>query len=312
MHASGSMTSCNTRVLESAESVRLWRKELIASSVEKGSRPLLGFVPTMGALHEGHLALMREAKRRAERVIASIFVNPMQFGPNEDFGRYPRTFEKDLDLLCQEGVDAVFFPAVDEIYPEGKENCTTVHVPSKLGDVLEGEFRPGFFVGVATVVNKLFNIVRPELAIFGEKDYQQLLVIKRMVDDLNMPITICGVATVREKDGLALSSRNAYLSSEKRAVAPVLQETLRKVKNEAMSGKVSLQEALNDGRKRLAAIGGVSLQYLEARHAQTFEPAEGAALPLVILLAAHVGDEKMGTVRLIDNVVVSAAEQEAG
>lgn len=286
------ISPAKTQVLESIDDVRLWRRAAIVA----GER--VGFVPTMGALHEGHLSLMRAARKECDRVIGSIFVNPLQFAPNEDFGKYPRTFEKDLELMAQEGVDAVFYPNEKEMYPEGRESVTRVVPPSELADCLEGHFRPGFFTGVATVVAKLFNIVLPEAAFFGEKDYQQMLVIKRMVKDLNLPIQVTAVPTVREKDGLALSSRNVYLSEDERKFAPLLQQTLCTVKESAQSGKVSLQTALEQGRKTLNSVNGLQLQYLEARHGETFQPITEFELPTVILLAA-----KLQSVRLIDNVV---------
>ncbi|HEY9783894.1 MAG TPA: pantoate--beta-alanine ligase [Candidatus Obscuribacterales bacterium] len=292
------LTSCKVRVLETIGEVRSWHDSLRERARAEDDRPVLGFVPTMGALHEGHMALMKEARKHCRHVIASIFVNPMQFGPTEDFGRYPRTFEKDLGLLAQEGVEAVFFPGEKEMYPEGKDKCTKVYPPAELADCLEGHFRPGFFVGVATVVNKLFSIVEPNDAFFGEKDYQQLLVVKRMVRDLDIPVTIHGVSTVREKDGLALSSRNVYLSEADRKLAPILHKTLCQVRDETLC-KGSLQAALERGRKELAASQSVDLQYLEARHSETFEPLETACQKMVILLAAKIAD-----VRLIDNVVV--------
>ncbi len=282
-----------TQVLECIDAVRLWRR----TATIQGER--VGFVPTMGALHEGHLSLMRAARSECDRVVASIFVNPLQFAPHEDFGKYPRTFERDLELMSQEGVDAVFYPNEKEIYPEGRESVTRVSPPVELADCLEGYFRPGFFVGVATVVAKLFNIVLPEAAFFGEKDYQQLLVVKRMVHDLNLPIQVTPVPTVREKDGLALSSRNVYLSEAERKLAPLLNGTLNFVKDAAQSGELSLEAALEKGRKDLQAMDGIDLQYLEARHGETFQPAHEFELPTVILLAA-----KLKGVRLIDNVVV--------
>lgn len=286
------MSPVKTQVLDSIDAVRLWRR---AASVA-GER--VGFVPTMGALHEGHLSLMRAARKECDRVIASIFVNPLQFAPHEDFGKYPRTFDRDLELMSQEGVDAVFYPNEKEMYPEGREAVTRVMPPTELADCLEGHFRPGFFVGVATVVAKLFNIVLPEAAFFGEKDYQQLLVVKRMVHDLNLPIQVTPVATVRENDGLALSSRNVYLSDAERKVAPLLNRMLNFVKDSAQSGQLSLEAALEKGRNDLLALEGVELQYLEARHGETFLPATQFELPTVILLAA-----KLKSVRLIDNVV---------
>lgn len=286
------MSPVKTQVLDSVDAVRLWRR----TATVAGER--VGFVPTMGALHEGHLSLMRAARKECDRVVASIFVNPLQFAPHEDFGKYPRTFERDLELMGQEGVDAVFYPNEKEMYPEGRESVTRVMPPVELADCLEGHFRPGFFVGVATVVAKLFNIVLPEAAFFGEKDYQQLLVVKRLVRDLNLPIQVTPVPTVREKDGLALSSRNVYLSDAERKMAPLLHRTLNFVKEQAQSGELSLEAALEKGRKDLQALETIDLQYLEARHGDTFQPATQFELPTVILLAA-----KLKNVRLIDNVV---------
>ncbi len=286
------MTPVKTQVLDSIDAVRLWRR----AATVAGER--VGFVPTMGALHEGHLSLMRAARTECDRVIASIFVNPLQFAPHEDFGKYPRTFDRDLELMSQEGVDAVFYPNEIEMYPQGRESVTRVVPPAELADCLEGHFRPGFFVGVATVVAKLFNIVLPEAAFFGEKDFQQLQVVKRLVHDLNLPIQVIPVATVREKDGLALSSRNVYLSEEERKFAPLLHRTLNWVKESAQSGELTLQAALEKGRTDLQALDGVDLQYLEARHGETFQPVTQFELPTVILLAA-----KLKNVRLIDNVV---------
>ena len=287
------MSPVKTQVLECVDEVRLWRR----NATLKGER--VGFVPTMGALHEGHLSLMRAARKECDRVIASIFVNPLQFAPHEDFGKYPRTFQKDLELMSEEGVDAVFYPNEKEMYPEGRESVTKVFPPTDLADCLEGHFRPGFFIGVATVVAKLFNIVLPEAAFFGEKDYQQLLVVKRMVSDLNLPIQVTPVPTVREKDGLALSSRNVYLSEQERKIAPLLNRSLNFVKDAAQSGELSLEAALKKARVDLQGLTDVELQYLEARQADTFQPVSQFELPMVVVLAA-----KLKNVRLIDNVVV--------
>ena len=287
------MSPVKTQVLECVDEVRLWRR----NATLKGER--VGFVPTMGALHEGHLSLMRAARKECDRVIASIFVNPLQFAPHEDFGKYPRTFQKDLELMSEEGVDAVFYPNEKEMYPEGRESVTKVFPPTDLADCLEGHFRPGFFIGVATVVAKLFNIVLPEAAFFGEKDYQQLLVVKRMVSDLNLPIQVTPVPTVREKDGLALSSRNVYLSEKERKIAPLLNRSLNFVKDAAQSGELSLEAALKKARVDLQGLTDVELQYLEARQADTFQPVSQFELPMVVVLAA-----KLKNVRLIDNVVV--------
>ena len=195
----------------------------------------IAFVPTMGNLHAGHAHLMAQAMQRADRVVASIFVNPMQFGANEDFAAYPRTSAVDSTALAEHGVHALFTPAVTEIYPQGTVHTTRIEVAG-LSDILCGASRPGHFVGVATVVNKLFNSVQPDIAIFGEKDYQQLLVIRRMVADLCMPLDIVGVPTVREADGLALSSRNGYLTVEQRTNAPRLYQTLRAAHESIVSG----------------------------------------------------------------------------
>jgi pantoate--beta-alanine ligase len=249
----------------------------------------------MGALHAGHIALMRRAQRRATRVLVSSFVNPAQFAPNEDFGRYPRTWQADLKLLAKERVDLVFAPAVLEMYPEGFATRIVAEGPAR---GLESDFRPHFFGGVATVVAKLFIAAMPDYALFGEKDYQQLQVVKRMTADLGLPIEIVGVPTVREKDGLALSSRNAYLSPAQRAAAPtlyrVLNETAGSIRKDAPIGPT-----LARGRRTIKAAG-FKLDYLEARHARTLEPISSRAEgPVRLLVAARIG-----TTRLIDNIPV--------
>ncbi|HEU5398269.1 MAG TPA: pantoate--beta-alanine ligase [Gammaproteobacteria bacterium] len=255
----------------------------------------IALVPTMGNLHAGHLALVKHARGLAERVVVSIFVNPLQFGPKEDFGAYPRTPEADRLQLAVGGADLLFMPEVDEVYPRGTEDVTRVEVPA-LSDVLDGASRPGHFTGVATVVSKLFNMVQPDVAIFGEKDYQQLLVIRRMSVDLCMPIEIVGHPTVRETDGLAMSSRNQYLTKQERAQAPMLQRVLREV-----------VMALRDGDKDFAALQQRAMQrleeegflpdYVEIRHADTLAPSATADLRLVALGAA-----RLGKARLIDNI----------
>lgn len=292
MISENAVSEVQTQVLDSIDAARLWRR----AAMKAGER--VGFVPTMGALHQGHLTLMRQARSECDRVVASIFVNPLQFGPKEDFGRYPRTFESDLHLMSEVGVDAVFFPSEKEMYPEGRESVTRVVPNSELADCLEGHFRPGFFTGVATVVAKLFNIILPEAAFFGEKDYQQLQVVSRMTRDLNLPIQIVPVQTVRENDGLAMSSRNVYLGEEQRLLAPLLHKTLVSVREAAQSGKLSLEAALVKGRKELTAMEGLELQYLEARHGDTFAPLTDFEIPTVFLVAA-----KLNEVRLIDNIV---------
>jgi len=264
-----------------------WRK--------RNSRVAL--VPTMGALHDGHLSLVRLARRRAERVVVSIFVNPAQFAPHEDFGRYPRTWKADLAKLAVERADLVFAPAVADVYPEGFATRIEPEGPAKAG--LEDKFRPHFFGGVATVVAKLLIEAMPDLAIFGEKDFQQLLVIKRLARDLDIPVKILGAPTVREKDGLALSSRNAYLSAQERRRAPALHRVLVECAAAIRRGE-PLDKVLAHGRAALTETG-FALDYLEARHAETLAPIgslkEG---PLRLLVAG-----KLGATRLIDNMGVA-------
>jgi pantoate--beta-alanine ligase len=255
----------------------------------------IALVPTMGALHAGHIALVRRARRKADRVLVSIFVNPAQFAPNEDFSRYPRTWPADLRLLAEQRADLVFAPSVKEMYPEG---FATHVVPQGPARGLESDFRPHFFGGVATVVTKLFIAALPDVALFGEKDYQQLQVVKRITLDLGLPIEIVAVPTAREKDGLALSSRNAYLSPAQRGAAPtlyrVLNETAASIRKDAPIGPT-----LARGRRTIKAAG-FKLDYLEARHARTLEPISSRAEgPVRLLVAARIG-----ATRLIDNIAV--------
>lgn len=264
----------------------------------KASGECVGFVPTMGNLHAGHLDLIGEARCRADRCVVSIFVNPMQFGEGEDYAAYPRTLEEDAAKLRAAGVDLLFAPAVGTIYPAGALDQTRVEVP-EISDILCGASRPGHFIGVATVVCKLFNMVQPDLAVFGEKDYQQLMVIRRMAADLSMPIEIVGKATVREADGLAMSSRNGYLSLEERRIAPDLYRTLK-----------ATAAALGNGEKdypRLEAEAGKTLQslgfrpdYYAIRQAGSLGMPGPGETPLVILAAAY-----LGTTRLIDNLIAA-------
>lgn len=263
---------------------------------------LVGFVPTMGALHEGHAALMAEARRRVGpegRVVVSVFVNPLQFGPHEDLDRYPRTLPADLEVCGAEGVDVVFAPAVEEVYPRGvpwEAGADVTVEPGSLATVLEGRTRPGHFRGVLTVVAKLFGLVRPDVAVFGQKDYQQLVLIRRMVADLCLPIEIVGAETVREADGLALSSRNRYLDVVQREQARALSRTLFAARAAAVEGPVA---ALRAARAELRAAEGVDLDYLELTDVDLGAlPAD--ALPGTearLLIAA-----KVGTTRLIDNL----------
>jgi pantoate--beta-alanine ligase len=259
-------------------------------------RKMVALVPTMGALHRGHLALVKEARRRADRVIVSIFVNPAQFAPHEDFGSYPRSFERDIAALVDAKADLVWAPAADAMYPEGFATRIDPAGVAKAG--LEDKFRPHFFGGVTTVVAKLFIQTQPDFALFGRKDYQQLRVITRMAKDLDLPVKIVGVPTVRERDGLALSSRNAYLSAEQRAVAPTLYQVLKDCAAMIKAGE-TIDAVLADGRAEITRVG-FAIDYLEARHALTLEPIASADDgPIRLLVAA-----KLGTTRLIDNVGV--------
>jgi len=256
----------------------------------------IALVPTMGALHRGHMALIREARRRAKRVVVSIFVNPTQFAPHEDFASYPRSFATDLKALRAEKIDAVWTPAVEAMYPDGFATRLAPEGPAKAG--LEDEYRPHFFGGVATVVAKLFTQVSPDFAFFGQKDYQQLRVVTQIAKDFDLPVKVIGVPTVREPDGLALSSRNVYLSSAERAVAPMLYKVLKGCASRIKSGE-KIDRVLNVGRIEVD-LAGFSLDYLEARHALTLAPVvslkEG---PVRLLIAA-----RLGKTRLIDNIAV--------
>lgn len=259
----------------------------------------IALVPTMGALHAGHLSLVDLARQSSDRVIVSLFVNPLQFGPNEDFDRYPRTFARDCEQLEAQGAHALFAPPDAQMYPEGRKGQTRVHVPG-LSEMLCGQSRPGFFDGVATVVTKLFNTVQPDAAIFGEKDFQQLVVIRRLVRDLNLPVEVLAGPTVREPDGLAMSSRNAYLSAEERTIAPHLQLQLQKAAQALRQGaEVAGVEA--GGLARLNAIG-LRVDYFSVRRAEDLASPRPSDSALVILAAAYLGHT-----RLIDNLSVERA-----
>lgn len=260
----------------------------------------IGFVPTMGNLHDGHLDLVRRAKSQADRCVVSIFVNPMQFGPQEDFDRYPKTPEEDRRKLAEVGTDLLFMPSTKAIYPRDFARQTRVEVP-ELSDILCGASRPGHFVGVATVVCKLFNLVQPDLAVFGEKDFQQLLVIRRMVQDLAMPVRIVGAPTVRESDGLAKSSRNGYLSAEERKVAPALQKRLQLIAQAIMDGETDYDRLMVEGLEALWQ-SGFKPDYLSVRRAEDLQLPAAADRELVIVSAAYLGET-----RLIDNLRVSRA-----
>jgi pantoate--beta-alanine ligase len=263
-----------------------WRKE--------GTRVAL--IPTMGALHRGHLAHVPIAKQNADKVIVSIFVNPAQFAPNEDFDRYPRTLMRDAELLGEAGgVDLIYAPAVKTMYPDGFATEIKVGGPS---NGLESDFRPHFFAGVATVVTKLFLQVAPDVATFGEKDYQQLQVVRRLVRDLDLPIYILPVPTLREHDGLAMSSRNAYLTREEREVAAILNQVLRTTADEAKLG-TPIAEAEGRAHAALSKAGFGHVDYVSIRDAETLEPVVAYSKPARILAAAW-----LGKTRLIDNMAV--------
>src|SRR4051794_19569977 len=258
----------------------------------------IALVPTMGALHDGHISLVRLARRRADRVVVSIFVNPAQFAPSEDFSTYPRTFDTDVALLAQEKADLVWAPqSVTVMYPEGFATRIVPEGPAAAG--LEDRFRPDFFKGVATVVAKLFTQAMPDIAVFGQKDYQQLKVITRMARDLDLPLKVIGAPTVREKDGLAMSSRNVYLSAEERAVAPLLHRVLKLCAEKIAKGRPPAT-ILSEGREAIER-GGFVLDYLEARHAETLAPIQSAKDGPVRLLVAA----RLGKTRLIDNIGVT-------
>ncbi|MCG3172120.1 MAG: Pantothenate synthetase [Myxococcota bacterium] len=253
----------------------------------------IGFVPTMGALHEGHISLTRIARRRADLVVASIFVNPKQFGPREDFSKYPRAEKQDARMLKAAGVDVLFLPSVDEVYPGG--HATSVNVEG-LTSGLCGPFRPSHFQGVATVVAKLFNMVSPDVAVFGEKDFQQLAVIRRMTADLNFPIRIVGGPTLRDADGLAMSSRNRYLGAEERHRALAIPRALFEARERAAAGVTDVP-TLRDGVIQRLGQAGLKVQYVEFVDPESLRPADKVHGPTQLAAAAFCGDT-----RLIDNL----------
>lgn len=277
----------------------------IISSIEELRDHLRGqlrtaFVATMGNLHEGHLSLMRLARTHGDPVVASIFVNRLQFGPNEDFDKYPRTFQADVEKLEKEGVYVLFAPTEKDMYPEPQEY--RVQPPNDLGNILEGEFRPGFFTGVSTVVMKLFSCVQPRVAVFGKKDYQQLMIVRNMARQFALPTEIVGAETYRAEDGLALSSRNGYLSAEERAEAPLLYKVLNDVANEVRGGQHNVAQVEQLAMERLAGRGWKP-DYVAVRKRIDLQPPSAADMeqgaPLVVLSAA-----KLGATRLIDNLEI--------
>lgn len=264
----------------------------------------VAFVPTMGNLHEGHLSLMRLARQHGDPVVASIFVNRLQFGPNEDFDKYPRTLQDDIEKLQKEGVYVLFAPTERDMYPEPQEY--RVEPPHDLGDTLEGEFRPGFFKGVCTVVMKLFCCVQPRVAVFGKKDYQQLMIVRRMAHQFALPVDIVPAETVRADDGLALSSRNVYLTNEERAEAPELYRTLHQVRQDVLEtvlqGQASQEEVTTKAMEYLRGRGWQPDYVAVRRRSDLQEPTPeniAAGEPLVVLTAA-----KLGKTRLIDNLEI--------
>ncbi len=258
----------------------------------------IALVPTMGNLHEGHLSLATLARQHAERVVVSIFVNPTQFLENEDFEQYPRTLERDKRLLKRVNADLMFIPDVDTMYPFGLDNATSVTVPGLTADFC-GAYRPGHFDGVTSVVSRLFSIVQPDTAIFGQKDYQQQLVIRRLVEDLRLPIRIESAPTKREDDGLALSSRNQYLSEKQRAVAPTLYSVIKGIGKDLQSGKRNFEELENLGMEALSSAG-FDPEYIGIRRAENLESPDRDSDEIVVLAAASLGNA-----RLIDNILVS-------
>lgn len=274
-----------TRIHTLRERVSAWRQLGLT----------VGFVPTMGNLHHGHFKLVTEARRHADRVVVSVFINPLQFGPTEDYADYPRTPKQDAELLDKAAADLLFQPEVAEIFPAGPDRGTVVDVP-QLSGVLCGAVRPGHFAGVATVVTKLLNIVQPQVAVFGEKDYQQLLVIKQLVRDLNIPVQIVSAPIVREEDGLALSSRNGYLSAAERKTAPILHQVLSEAAASLADGE-GCDAATSAGRFKLEGKG-FRVDYVAVRDPETLAPLFGP----IRGSARVMGAAYLGTTRLIDNV----------
>jgi pantoate--beta-alanine ligase len=258
----------------------------------------VGFVPTMGALHQGHLSLVRAAREQTDIVVTSIFVNPTQFGPTEDFSKYPRTFEKDSAMLAAEKTDYIFSPSVEEMYP--KDATTWVDVEGLSGK-LDGRSRPGHFRGVTTVVSKLFNIVQPDMAFFGQKDAAQVAVIRKMARDLNFGVQIVVCPIIRESDGLAMSSRNAYLTPEQRKQALVLSQALKKLEKLAAQGERNPEKLIGVGKQAIAEEPAVRLDYFEVVNPDTLEQMADLSQGALVAVAAYVG-----TTRLIDNLLLSA------
>ena len=278
------------KIIESIHEMRAW------SEAERRAGRRIVLVPTMGALHEGHLSLVREGKKRGERSVVSLFVNPAQFGPSEDLAAYPRDFARDRELLEKEKIDILFHPSAAEIYPDGYQTYVNVE---KLGPLLCGEFRPDHFRGVATVVAKLFNIVRPHAAIFGVKDYQQFQMIRRMAKDLNLDVDVVGCPTVREKDGLAMSSRNAYLSAPERAAALSLSRALERARSMALQGERESKRIVAAVRAEIEKEPLARIEYARVCDPETLEQVATVEDAAVLALAVRIGNA-----RLIDNTTL--------
>ncbi len=278
------------QILRSKNELRAW------IGFQRSERNTIAFVPTMGALHEGHLSLVRLGQQKCTRTLASIFVNPKQFAPHEDFDKYPRPIEADIAKLESIRTSALYLPTPEEMYPDSFHTVVSV---GGLNRILEGEFRPHFFDGVATVVSKLLLQALPDVALFGEKDYQQLLIIKTMVRDLDIPVQVVGGQTLREPDGLAMASRNVYLSADDRKKAAALYQTLEYCRLEIAKRQTPVSEILQDAEAQLVKSGFASIDYLEYRDAVTLEPVSSQATPARLLAAARIGNT-----RLIDNIAV--------
>jgi pantoate--beta-alanine ligase len=272
-----------TRAHSVREHVAAWRRQGHS----------IGFVATMGCLHKGHLALITEARARAKRVVVSVFVNPLQFGPSEDFARYPRSSERDKTLLADADVDLLFAPTAFEMFPTGFERSTRVDVP-ELSHILEGQFRPGHFEGVATITTKLLQIVQPDSVVYGEKDFQQLVIIRRLVSDLCMPLEIAAIPVVRDHDGLAFGARNRYLSARERNIAPRLHEALKAARRRLIAGERDFA-AIQDSGLRELERGGFAPDYCSVRQAADLVPPRIDSRDIVVLAAV-----RLGTARLID------------
>lgn len=287
-----------TQLISLREQVAKWR--------QNGAK--IGFVPTMGNLHAGHISLVKAAQQQCDKVIVSIFVNPLQFGQGEDFDCYPRTFKQDQKKLLEVQADAVFYPDVAQMYPNGQQAQTMVAVPETLTDIWEGAIRPGHFDGVTTVVMKLLNMVLPDIAVFGQKDFQQCAVIARMIDDLSVPVTLQVAPIVREPDGLALSSRNQYLDSYQRKIAPKLYQQLKIFIKALQAGETPLEQLIRDATQSLLVHGFDSVDYIQLCDAKTLQPIQSEQLSPTTSFKKHefvlLAVARLGKTRLLDNILL--------